>query len=38
MTKMLKNQNGFIPMVIMLLVLLIAAIVVVFLRVQKAQG
>jgi hypothetical protein len=32
-----KNQNGFIPMIITLVVIIVAAIVLVYMRVQNAQ-
>jgi Tfp pilus assembly protein PilX len=38
MTKNNKNQNGFIPLVIMLLLAIVAVIAVAFIRVYKAQG
>jgi Tfp pilus assembly protein PilX len=38
MVQKVKNQNGFIPLVIMLLLLIIIVIAVAFLRVYKAQG
>lgn len=38
MTKITKTQNGFIPLVIMLLLVILAAIVIVYLRVSRAQG
>lgn len=34
----MKNENGFIPMIVMLLIALLVIIVVVYLRVQKAQS
>gem|GEM_PF-4460561 len=33
-----KSQNGFIPLVIVLILLIVAVIAVAFMRVYKAQG
>lgn len=37
MKKLLKREEGFIPMMLTLLAILIAVIVLVFLRVKRAQ-
>lgn len=37
MTKLKANQSGFIPMMLALLAILVAVIVFVYLRVQKAH-
>jgi hypothetical protein len=37
MTNAVKTQRGFIPLIISLLLVLIAAIVIVFIRVHRAQ-
>ncbi len=37
-TKTLHNAQGFITMIVMMIVIVMTAIVLVFLRVKKAQG
>ncbi len=37
MKKLKQNQKGFIPMIILLIVLIVAAIVLVYLRVRAAH-